>query len=112
MRKIKVYLESLMMDTPLEAWTEGGTWNGWATPYFEQAAAHAIMKLHKQQHGDATAWYDAQRDEFCFLLPGDEEPECYAAATVDVASSPLKLYPIGAGSWIWDAADTTNGVPG
>lgn len=113
MYRIKVYLESLGIGRPLDAWTDGETWNGWAVPYFEYGAALDLVTLYNQQHGlrPPGAWYDAVADVFCFVLDGAAEPECFGPIPIPGAGPAAKLYPIGARAWIWDVWGETDGRP-
>lgn len=111
MYKIKVYLESLGPDVPLEAWTDGEEWNGWATPYFEYSVGLDLVTQYNRRagHTPPPAWYDAVADEFCFILDGEVDPECYGAVTLPGEGHPARLYPIGARNWIWDVWEADNG---
>jgi hypothetical protein len=75
----------------------GTGWNGWALPHFTFDVAQRIVeaiRLFQDAH------YDAIADEFVFETPdGDEER--FGAVEIKGLG---KLYPIGAGSWIWEEA--------
>lgn len=108
MYKTKVCLESLMIEEPLDAWTEGETWNGWAVPYFDTITAQHLLAVYQQQNGDDSAWYDATTGEYCFRVELDSEAECYAPTSKEVGGQIRKLYAIGARDWIWDTWEPLN----
>lgn len=78
--------------------TAGETWNGFACPYFTLEQAQHIVRAH--QNLGLAAGYDRERDEFFFTLEhgAEEGSELYGP----VSTGGLTVYPIGAGSWIWD----------
>lgn len=89
------------MDRPIEGWTDGTRWNGWATPRFEFSQAQRLVDEYNR-HSPESAWYDPERDRFCFLLDGYEEPDCYEAAAIEVEGESIKVYAIGAWAWVWE----------
>lgn len=102
MQRTKFWLDTL--NTTVEGWSDGSDWNGWAVPYFEEADARQLVELYNNLEWGPRdkAWYDTERDAFCFLLDGEDEPECYSSADLEINGRPTKLYPIGSGSWIWE----------
>lgn len=88
-------------DTRFDGWSDGTAWNGWARPMFDFQTAQQILTAL------APGWrYDEQSDEF--ITPNGDGDESWPAATVELPDGgAAKLYPIGAGSWIWDENDET-----
>lgn len=95
-----------------QGFSDGRTWNGWACPYFTKDQADRLVTAW-ERHGYQAA-YNAQADVFKFGpldtvgdsaavdLNDPEEAEQFGAVEVDGR----KLYPIGAGAWIWDMVET------
>ena len=94
MRKSIFQIEALGERTFI-GYTEGGSWNGWAVPFFAFAQAIAIAEAMISY---STAYYDGDADEFVF----DDEEERFGSVQIDG----LTLYGIGAGSWTWEEIDT------
>lgn len=94
MRQSKFTIESIPRQQ-FEGFTDGGNWNGWATPYFSFEQAQRIVEAHNS----GNARYDEENDQFVFNI--DDEEEFYPAVLEDGR----KLYSIGNGSWIWEEAD-------
>ena len=86
-------------------WTQGSDWNGWAVPHFEFREAQRLVQLHQRTYGPESAWYDADDDEFAFILDGDDVPETFPASEIVAEGKTLKVYPIGAGCWIWEEVE-------
>src|SRR4051812_49026685 len=88
----------------VEGWSDGSTaWNGWERPLFDFDQASQLVAVYNQLPWGPPkkAWYDSEKDAFCFLLDGDAEPECYGP--MPESSVPgLRFYPVGAGSWTWE----------
>lgn len=101
-RKAKFSVEGL--DGEFEGWTDGTTWNGWAKPRFELAAARLLARVFE-------GTFDEQRD--CFITKsGDGEDEIWAAEIISILGGTLlKVYPIGAGAWIWDEIKSSAVAP-
>lgn len=88
--------------TRFDGWTDGRTWNGWTMPRFELDAA---LGLAAQLEGQLR--YDKDEDAFVNVTGniGDDE-EIWGAETIALADGgTIKVYPIGAGSWIWDECE-------
>jgi hypothetical protein len=96
MRAAKFAMDSFG-DEVFDAFTQGETWNGWARPYFTFEQAQGILKAHCSQ--GRKAWYDEECDAFAFEF-NEGEVDKFPAEAVEG----LKLYPIGAGCWIWEEA--------
>jgi hypothetical protein len=86
-------------DARFDGWSDGTAWNGWAQPLFDFQTAQTVLAAL------APGWrYDEQADTF--ITPGDDGDESWPVAIVDLPDGgAAKLYPIGAGSWIWDEAE-------
>ena len=83
-----------------DGWSNGQLWNGWEMPRFELQAGMEILGWM----GDAKARYDADRDA---LITGnqDGEEEAWPAESITVTDgSRMKVYALGAGSWMWEEA--------
>lgn len=97
-----------LYDNPVTGWTDGVLWNGWATPHFEYEEASRIVDMHNRLEAldplDAgKAWYDAEHDQFCFVLAGsDGEVEYYPGYEREAGGEPRRLYGIGAWVWVWE----------
>ena len=84
-------------DVIFEGFTQGETWNGWARPYFTFEQAQQIVAAYNSQGGQAS--YDNAEDVFSFKF-GEDEIDIFPAESI----KGQKLYPIGAGCWIWEEA--------
>lgn len=86
-------------DACFEGWSDGTAWKGWAQPLFDFQTAQTVLAAL------APGWrYDEQAD--AFITPGDDGEESWPVAIVELPDGgAAKLYPIGAGSWIWGEAD-------
>lgn len=82
-------------DASFDGLSDGTAWNGWARPWFDSQTAQTVLAAL------APGWrYDEHAD--AFITPSDDG-ESWPAATVDLPDGgAAKLYPIGAGSCIWD----------
>ena len=79
-------------------WTDGKKWNGWEMPRFEKAEAERLIQWLSGERGR----FDEERDAFVTGTQGDED-EVWASEQIVISDgSVLKVYPIGAGAWIWD----------
>jgi hypothetical protein len=84
-----------------EGYTTAEDWNGWERPLFPFESAQQIAEAVSEYQ---TAFYDEGADEFVFEVE-DSDDERFGAVEVETIG---KLYPIGAGVWIWERA--TNAV--
>jgi hypothetical protein len=76
-------------------YSDGQQWNGWERPYFPFDSAQHIAEAMSDYQ---TAFYDEAADEFVFERELGEA-ERFGAVEFDGSG---KLYPIGAGAWIWE----------
>jgi hypothetical protein len=82
-------------------WTDGRTWNGWEMPRFEKVEAERLVGWLADKQGR----FDAVRDAFV-TVPQDGEEEVWAGEQVVISDgSALRVYPVGAGAWIWDEGE-------
>lgn len=80
----------------------GVTWNGWACPFFTREVAERIAEAATA--GDFTVAYNEERDAFVETTEGfEDEATDYPAQWVLTAEGWLRLYPVGAWAWVWDA---------
>jgi hypothetical protein len=86
-------------EAAFDGWSNGELWNGWAMPRFELAVCGEILK----SLGDGQARFDGKADAFVTVSNG--ESEVWPAEQVTITDgSQVKVYPLGAGSWIWEEA--------
>ena len=98
MREGKFYLDFLEGHT-FEGYTQDEKWNGFACPYFTYDQA---MNIVTAWQGTGTeAYYDPNSDSFYFKM-ADSSDEVTEDRFEAVRLHEMKLYPIGAFSWIWD----------
>lgn len=87
--------------TSIPAYVNDKRWNGWLMPYFPVSSMPVVMAVC----GDVS--YDEGRD--VYVVRSDEAPEDafeVPAETITTADGlKIKVYPVGAGAWTWEAAD-------
>jgi len=84
-------------DETFLGWTDGRKWNGWAMPYFEFCEAEKVVELL----GDGHRQFIAEKD--IFRTQGQDGDEDWEGRFITVlGGTEVKVYGIGAGSWIWD----------
>lgn len=87
------------LEKKYRGWTTGQRWNGWAMPFFEFEEATKYAK------DSGNTVYDPARDAFVTKREDLDEEEVDEATVILVKGrGALKVYPIGAGSWIWSEA--------
>ena len=102
-RKARFSLEGLD-DIEFEGWTADRLWNGWAMPCFEMQQATELAGLLEDQ-----LRYDPAEDTF-IGSSGDEE-EIWPRQLIDLPDGGhVKVYAIGAGSWLWDTVGEGSGA--
>ncbi|HWV98501.1 MAG TPA: hypothetical protein VNZ64_02295 [Candidatus Acidoferrum sp.] len=90
-----------------EGWADGRTWNGWQMPRFERDEAERLVRWV----GGERSRFDAARDAFVTISQSGEE-EIWAGEGVAVSDgSAMKVYPVGAGAWMWDEVERQTGEP-
>lgn len=102
------YQSAFGMDSlpgPYVGWTDGGEWNGWATPFFEFGEALHIVKDYVEIQiidGEVhEAHYDEERDVFVFRDPFSDEEEIYRPEFIQMNGREVKIYSIGTNYWTW-----------
>jgi hypothetical protein len=100
-RKARFTADWLPADVAVEGFTNGMRWNGWGMPLFAFKEAQQLMPHMPGMR------YDAARDAFIMKLADGEpsEEEIFCSRTIDVEGTILTVYPLGAGSWCWDAPE-------
>jgi hypothetical protein len=94
---------------PYDGYTAGQTWNGWARPYFTREVADQLAALWNANPANGmSGTYDPATDSYTFRDPRSAmEPETFQGETHTDGGTPLHLYPIGNGSWVWDEVRPT-----
>jgi hypothetical protein len=86
-------------------YTDGSDWNGFERPYFSKPAAEALLRSCE---ASGYAWeFNEEADAFVVrqLVADEIYEESFPGAVIEVNGAAMRLYPIGAGSWIWGLAD-------
>ena len=87
-------------DRTFDGWSNGQLWNGWEMPRFELKVGQEILGWM----GDDKARFDGDRDAF-ITVNQDGEEEVWPAESIAITDgSRIKVYGLGAGSWIWEEA--------
>ena len=86
-------------EAAFDGWSNGEVWNGWAMPRFGFAVCREILK----SFADEQARFDEKGDAFVTVSDGEEESWPGEQITISDGSR-IKVYPLGAGSWIWEEA--------
>ena len=90
------------LDGTFTGWTDGTNWNGWAMPRFELAEAQLLIAALGKDAGE----YDLAGDAFITRMD-PSEPETWPSEIIHLPDGgTVKVYAIGAGSWIWEEADS------
>lgn len=79
-------------------------WNGWACPYFEKNVADYIAKKVSVNE-DYCLYYDEEQDKYLLYESEDGklvETDYFEKRIINTPEGIKEVYPIGAGSWIWD----------
>ncbi len=82
-------------------WTDGHHWNGWAMPFFEGGEALRVVAVFDPND----ARYEAATDSFITVTADGEEESWHGEIIALPDGGTAKLYPVGAGSWIWEEED-------
>lgn len=99
--KQPAFVESDWIDGRLPCHSNGNVWNGWGMPEFELATAMALAEKMPELR------YDEPSDSFIWSPSDDpEEWERYGGREIISEDRLVKTYPIGAGSWTWQACET------
>ena len=81
-----------------EGWSNGEVWNGWAMPRFEAGVGMEILEFL----GAEGARFDGKADVFVTVSQEGEEETWPAEEITITDGSRIRVYPLGAGSWIWE----------
>jgi hypothetical protein len=79
------------------AWTFSEKWNEWSEPYFEKSEADKVAKIHNCK-------YNLDNDTYEYEQNGDVEE--FEGIEIKTIEGIKKVYAIGAGSWVWDEAES------
>ena len=83
-------------------WCDGRHWNGWAMPRFEFPQAEKVVAAFDPKSGR----YNAAADAF-ITMTADGEEETWTGETIALPDGgSVKVYAVGAGSWIWEEEGT------
>lgn len=100
------------LDAPLSefrGYSRGEYWNGWACPYFPRETAEAVMRATNvladlEKDAESTRIrYDPAKDAYVgedSAFP--DEPYIWAGEDLATTDGTVRVYTIGAFSWIWD----------
>lgn len=91
-----------------EAWFPDGDEPGIAQPYFEEATMRAVVRhfgMHAN-HEPPLQTTLAVEGDVVLLHDGDSPsaPRRLAPVVIQTPDGPRRIWPIGAGEWIWDEA--------
>lgn len=85
--------------------SDGSDWNGFGCPSFEKPIATIVLEASA---GAGYQWkYDAEADAFIVWNTEDPEgyePEIFGGYDATVDGKTIRVYPVGAYSWVWNAA--------
>lgn len=102
-RKARFSLEGID-DAEFDGWTADKRWNGWAMPCFEIQQATKLAVLLEDQ-----LRYDLGQD--AFIGSSEDEEEIWPGQLIDLPDGGrVKVYAVGAGSWMWDIVDQGGGL--
>ena len=85
-------------------YTNGATWNGWATPYFEVNEALQVMADYNKNTGNPM-WYDEETDTFHIAATEYTDEELWNGHNIITNEGIKHVYGIGAFSWVWDSVN-------
>jgi len=83
----------------VECFSDGARWNGWGKPYFEK---DKVIYLSDNKLIPPAA-YDEESD--CFITDNEGDVESFQSVKISVEGREVTVYPVGAGSWCWDACE-------
>lgn len=94
------YIEGMGEDV-VEGYTNGDNWNGWATPVFTFENAKKVIGMI--EHNSHDSRYDEKSDSFLVTFEeGSNEVETFEGMDIVVDGETVKVYPLGAYSWVWE----------
>ncbi len=99
--RTRIYRKSRFSIEEVEAtfagWWDGERWNGWAMPSFEIDEARKVLDALAPKANR----FDPDHDSF--VTWGADGEEIWPAESIMLADGgTAKVYPVGAGSWIWE----------
>lgn len=84
-------------------------WNGYECPYFEKEVADEMVKVFTKREKDLNMYYDKNKDVYVYdnthYTKDEETIVTYESETINYNGEDIKVYPIGAGSWMWDTLE-------
>ena len=93
------------IDGEFEGWSDGSSWNGWEKPCFTLNVAERILAASGYRWS-----YDASADEFTVVTSEEDEPERFTGEAIQLGDGgSVTAYFVGAGSWIWDKTEPSQG---
>ncbi len=93
------------IDGEFEGWSDGSSWNGWEKPSFTREVAERILAALGYRWS-----YDASVDEFTVVTSEEDEPERFTGEAIQLGDGgSVTAYFVGAGSWIWDKTEPSQG---
>jgi hypothetical protein len=107
LRPIRVVLDGVNLDAPIDAYTRGDRWNGFECPFFTREQAASLARLWRAAV-HCSAEYYAARDEWVFYEPEDRDHPMRAVGQdeVDAEGRSLRVYCIGGWAWCWIEASS------
>lgn len=99
-RQASFQIDSLP-DSVFSGYTGGGAWNGFDRPLFDFEVAQQVLT---QSHKNGFSWhYDLEDDSFRVTCDRDidGEDEVFTGEIIIVETKEMRVYPVGAGSWMW-----------
>jgi len=109
-------VEIFDMFTGLTGYVEGEHWNGFLRPWFDRENADSLCAQYLEYYPTGRAAYDPARDAVVMWneeigeAPEGEDPADYEDVwpgedVLCADGQTRRLYPIGAGSWVWTPSD-------
>lgn len=99
-------------ETAYEGYTTGETWNGWACPMFTREVAEQITATVKAEDWEGgTVTFDEYLQTFVWESEGITETTGFSETFDFTDTEHGRLYPIGAGSWIWSEVKEAGETP-
>lgn len=104
----KNFLLDCLGENPIAGYDTSELWNGWGCPLFSCGQAKSLVAAWKARGW--AAHYDEAADAFVFSINQDLESDEFETFHA-VEHAGIKYYPIGSGSWVWDAEGEADDVP-
>jgi hypothetical protein len=84
-----------------EGWTDGKTWNGWGTPFFDRATAEKVVKWMKKA-GMIESW--KWKGDVLWTEMEGADPEDWEADVISTPEGDKKVWGVGRRAWTWWAS--------